>query len=112
MTETTATEPAQPQRVQIDPIAMANEARAMRDFLETHSLQNANNAVLLFKKVKELEATLEEQAKVHKDELDRITGERDQMVQRLGAANAKIIEIQNSQSVAVVPAKSKVKANG
>lgn len=111
MTDTTVTEPAQPQRVQIDPIAMANEARAMRDFLETHSLQNANNAVLLFKKVKELEAALEEQANLHKDEIERITGERDQMVQRLEAANAKIIEIQSAQN-ATLNAKTKVKANG
>lgn len=111
MTDTTATEPAQPQRIQIDPIAMANEARALKDFLEGQSLQNANNAVLLFKKVKELEAALEDQAKVHKDKIERIAGERDQMVQRLEASNAKIIEIQNAQITAPVT-KSKVKANG
>lgn len=112
MTDTTATEPAQPQRVQIDPIAMANEARAMRDFLETQSLQNANNSVLLFKRVKELEAAIEEQAKVHKEEIERVTGERDQTVQRLDAANAKIIEIQSTQLSAPAIAKSKAKANG
>lgn len=112
MTDTTATEPAQSQRIQIDPIAMANEARAMKDFLEGQSLQNANNAVLLFRKVKDLETALEEQAKVHKDEIDRITGERDEMVKRVEAANAKIIEIQSAQTVASVTVKSKVKANG
>lgn len=112
MTETTVVEPAQPSRIQIDPVAMANEARAMKDFLEGQSLQNANNAVLLFKKVRELEAALEEQAKVHKEEVERITGERDQTVQRLDAANAKIIEIQSTQLSAPAIAKSKAKANG
>lgn len=110
MTETTATQPAQPQLIQISPIAMANEARAMNDFLTDRSLRNANDVVMLMGRIRELEAQMADQSKAYADEVDRITKERDETVQRLAAANAKIIEIQTAQVPPV--AKSKVKANG
>lgn len=110
MTETTETKPAQPQLIPISPIAMANEARAMNDFLTERSLRNANDVVMLMGRIRELEAQIADQSKSYTDEVDRITNERDQMVSRLEAANAKIIEIQEAQTIPA--AKSKVKANG
>lgn len=112
MTDTTATEPAQSQRIQIDPLAMLNEARAMNDFLTNRSIQHVNEILILTREKEALVKQLEEQAKEFALEKTRIEQERDQMVQRLEAANAKIIEIQNVQTVAPVTAKSKVKANG
>ncbi|WP_421565208.1 hypothetical protein [Ochrobactrum sp. EDr1-4] len=110
MTETTVTQPAQPQLIQISPIAMANEARAMNDFLTDRSLRNANDVVMLMGKIRELEAQIADQSKAYADEVDRITKERDETVQRLASANAKIIEIQNAQASPV--SRSKVKTNG
>ncbi|MFD1197366.1 hypothetical protein ACFQ3K_03360 [Brucella gallinifaecis] len=95
MTETTATQPAQPQRVQISPIAMANEARAMNDFLTEQSLRNANDKVLLMMKIKEMELAAEEQSKIHKEEMTRITQERDQVMQMYEGACQKIKDIQS-----------------
>lgn len=110
MTETTAIHPAQPQLIQISPVAMANEARAMNDFLTDRSLRNANDVVMLMGKIRELEAQMADQSKAYTDEVDRLTKERDETVQRLAAAHAKIIEIQTVQAAPV--SRSKVKANG
>lgn len=112
MTDTTATEPAQSQRIQIDPLAMLNEARAMNDYLTNRSIQHVNEILILTREKEALVKQLEEQAKEFALEKTRIEQERDQMVQRLEAANAKIIEIQGVQTSAPVTAKSKVKANG
>lgn len=90
MTDTTVETPAEATRIQIDPVAMANEARAMNDFLTSHSLQNANNVVMLFRKVKELEAEIEEH-KARADDLTRITVERDLLLQQR-ASDLKTLE--------------------
>ncbi len=111
MTDTTVTEPAQPSRIPIDPIAVANEAQALNDFLTGRSLQNANNAVMLMRKVRELEAAIADQTTVHAEEMERVARERDETVQRLQAANAKIIEIQTAQALPAPVAKSRVKVN-
>lgn len=100
-------EAKQPQQIQIDPIAMLNEARAENDFRAMQSLRNANDVLTLIRQRDELKKALEDQAKEFELEKTRIEQERDQMMQRLEAANAKIIEIQAEQSP-----KRKVKSDG
>jgi len=112
MTDTTETQPAQPQRVQIDPLAMLNEARAMNDFLTSRSINHVNEILILTREKDALLKQLEEQAKEFALEKTRLEQERDQMAQRLEAANAKIIEIQSVQTVSAPAVKSKAKANG
>lgn len=112
MTDTTATQPAQPQRVQVDPMAMLNEARALNDFLTSRAIQHVNEILILTREKEAIAKQLEDQAKEFALEKTRLEQERDQMVQRLEAANAKIIEIQNAQIAAPVTTKAKVKANG
>ena len=111
MTETTDTQPAQPQRVQVDPLAMLNEARALNDFLTNRSIQHVNEILILTREKEALVKQLEDQAKEFALEKTRLEQERDQMVQRLEAANAKIIEIQSAQTATLI-SKTKVKANG
>lgn len=94
MSSTTTEQSAQPTHVRIDPVAMANEARALNDFLTTQSLRNANDAVILLRRVKELEAAADERAKIHNEEMTRITQERDQVLQMYESACQKIKDIQ------------------
>ncbi|MEN5277302.1 hypothetical protein ABE527_10155 [Brucella sp. TWI432] len=96
MTTPTTEQSAESTRTYIDPVAMANEARALNDFLMTQSLQNANNVVLLLRRIKELEAAAEEQTNVHGSEMQRITQERDQMMQMYDSSCQKIKEIQDN----------------
>ncbi|MEN5297534.1 hypothetical protein ABE530_04160 [Brucella sp. TWI559] len=128
MSSTTAEQSAQLTHVRIDPVAMANEARALSDFLTAQSLRNANDAVILLRRVKELELAAEEDAKIHNEEMTRITQERDQVMQMYEGSCQKIKDIQadamnvqqqlNDAQVEIAAFKSpvvsrrKVKANG